>query len=69
MKHRFTEKAPLQSKYISFKSKGAEKRWGGRKIPAATLTTLYLDDEIEFNMDVLEGERNLSREAGTERRR
>ena len=27
---------------------------GGRKIPAATLTTLYLDDAIEFNMDVLE---------------
>ena len=29
-------------------------RWGGRKIPAATLTTLYLDDAIDFNMDVLE---------------
>jgi|EP00519_Triparma_laevis_P007944 cyclopropane fatty-acyl-phospholipid synthase-like methyltransferase len=59
IKHRFTEKAPLQSKYISFKSKGAEKRWGGRKIPAATLTTLYLDDEIEFNMDVLEALENI----------
>ncbi|GMI41054.1 hypothetical protein TrCOL_g12418 [Triparma columacea] len=54
LKHRMTPAAPLQSKYITFKCQKAKKRWGGRKIPAATLTTLYLDDAIEFNMDVLE---------------
>lgn len=54
IKHRNTPAAPLQSKYITFKSKSAKKRWGGRKIPIGTLTTLFLDDEIEFNMDVLE---------------
>ena len=53
VKHWFTPKAPLQSKYITFKDAAASKRWSGRKIPAATLTTLYLDGAIDFNMDVL----------------
>ena len=30
-----------------------------RKIPAATLTVLYLDDKIDFNMDVLEALENM----------
>ena len=57
-KHRTTAPAPLQDKYITFKTEKARKRWEGKKIPAGILTTLFLDDEIDFVGDVLEALEN-----------
>lgn len=45
--------APNQSKYLVLKSKRA-KRYRGMKIPSGELTQLYMADELDFKMDVLE---------------
>ena len=49
--------APTQAKYLVLKSKRA-KRYKGLKIPSGELTQLYMADELDFKIDVLEAMEN-----------
>lgn len=59
LKLKCTPKAPNQSKYLILKSASANRNWKGKMIPASTLVELYIADEIDFTMDVLEAMYNM----------
>jgi cyclopropane fatty-acyl-phospholipid synthase-like methyltransferase len=54
VKHRLTAPAPTQATYLTFKDAKTERKWKGRKMPVSIMVILYLEDKIDFTMDVLE---------------